>query len=210
VSFDPSHPATPEPAPALTPGPGQGPSEAASFAPQPVVAGAPRVQIKSRKSSVAWLNVILVLAAVVAVGGVAFAIGRTTAPVAAAGQRGNGFFGNGNFPRGSFAPGASGGPGNGGGFAGGFGGGVGFNLSGTVKSVTGDTLTITTANGQTVQFALGSNTTYDTKAPATSADVKAGSKVEVGLDFRPGGRPTASAGASPGSLGTATSVTVVP
>ncbi len=89
-------------------------------------------------------------------------------------------------------------------------GGGGFNLSGTVQSVTGDTLTITTANGQTVEFTLGSATTYSAKTPATASDVKAGSKVEVQLEFGDGGRPTASAAASPGPVGTASSVTVVP
>ena len=84
----------------------------------------------------------------------------------------------GNFPGGSFAPDASGGLG------GAFARGGGFNLSGTVESVTGDTLTITTANGQTLEFSLGADTTYASKTPATAADVKAGSKVEVQLQRR--------------------------
>jgi hypothetical protein len=75
--------------------------------------------------------------------------------------------------------------------------------------VTGDTLTITTANGQTLEFSLGSGTTYNTKTSATASDVKTGSKIEVQLDFGAGGRPTASAAAS-GPIGTASSVTVVP
>ncbi len=54
------------------------------------------------------------------------------------------------------------------------------------QSVTGDTLTITTANGQTLEFTLGAQTTYDTKAPATAADVKPGSKVEVQLQLGAG------------------------
>lgn len=203
MSFDLNRPASPEPGP----GPGPGPLDGASFSPQPVIPSAPALQTPRRTSSSAWLNVILVVAAVVAVGGVAFAIGRSTAPVAAA-ARGNGQFGNGNFARGSFDPTASGGPGNG--FLGGLRGGGGFNLSGTVQSVTGDTLTITTANGQTVEFTLGSATTYSAKTPATASDVKAGSKVEVQLEFGDGGRPTASAAASPGPVGTASSVTVVP
>lgn len=204
MSFDPNRPASPEPfAPT--------PPEGAAFPTQPVFPTAPTVQIPRRKSSAAWLNVVLVLAAIVAVGGVAFAIGRNTAPVAAAGLRGGGNFGGGNFARGSFAPGQSGAPGDGnGGFLGGrLGGGGGFNLSGTVQSVTGDTLTITTANGQTLEFSLGSGTTFNTKTPATASDVKAGSKIEVQLDFGAGGRPTASAAAS-GPIGTASSVTVVP
>ena len=203
MSLDPNRPASPEPfAPA--------PPEGAAFPTQPVVPSVPTVQIPRRKASAAWLNVVLVLAVVVAVGGVAFAIGRSTAPVAAAGLRGGGNFGGGNFARGSFAPGQSGAPGdgNGGFLGGGLRGGGGFNLSGTVQSVTGDTLTITTASGQTVEFSLGSATTYSAKTAATAADVKTGSKVEVQLNFA-GGRPTASAAAS-GPIGAASSVTVVP
>jgi hypothetical protein len=199
VSLDPNRPVGPEPfAPA--------PQEAAAFPTQPVVPSPPTIQIPRRKSSGAWLNVVLVVAAVVAVGGVAFAVGRNTAPVAAAGQRGAGNFGGGNFQRGSFDPTASGAPG---GFLGNGGRGGGFNLTGTVKSVTADTLTITTANGQTLEFTLGAGTTYDAKTPTTASDVKAGSKVEVQLDFGAGGRPSASAQAS-GPVGTASSVTVVP
>ena len=200
MNFDPNRPASPEPA---------APMEGATFSPQPVVPSAPRVQVPPRKSSAAWLNVILVIAAIVAVGGVAFAVGRNTAPVAAASARGNGTFGGGNFANRSFAPGSSGAPG---GFGGGLlGGGGGFNLSGTVQSLTADTLTITTVNGQTLEFTLGADTAYDTKAAATASVVKVGSKVEVQLDnFRGAGRPAASAEASAGPLGTATSVTVVP
>jgi hypothetical protein len=80
-----------------------------------------------------------------------------------------------------------------------------------VQSVTGDTLTITTANGQTLEFTLGADTTYSTKTPATAGDVKAGSKVEVQLQLGAGGfRPNASAAPSAGPVGTAGSVTVVP
>ena len=201
MSFDPNRPVSPEPGPA--------PQEGASFAPQPVVPSAPALQIPKRRSSAGWLNVILVLAVVVAVAGVAFAIGRSTAPVAAASTRGNGFFGNGTFAGGSFAPDQSGDPG--GGLGGGLRGEGGFNLSGTVQAVTGDTLTITTASGQTLEFTLGADTTYSSKTPATAADVKVGAKVEVQLQLAAGGlRLNASAAPSAGPLGTAGSVTVVP
>ena len=68
----------------------------------------------------------------------------------------------GAFANGSFAPRASGQPGFGG--RGGFGGGAGAGLSinGTVKSVDGNTLTITTANGQTIEVTTGDSTTYHT------------------------------------------------
>lgn len=224
MTYDPNRPATPEPAPtssssasaepsaSSTPAspPPAGPTQTTTFAPHPVQPGAPRVRVQpSRRSATgAWLNVILVVAATVAVGGVAFAIGRSTAPVAAA-NPGNGLFGDGNFARGSFAPDASGGPGA---FFGN-GRGGGFNLSGTVQSVTGDTLTITTANGQTLEFTLGADTTYSTQTPATASDVKTGSTVEVQLQPGAGAgallQPNAS-GAPSGPVGTASSVTVVP
>jgi hypothetical protein len=174
-----------------------------------VPAAAPIPLVKPRSSG-RFLNAILAIALVVAVGGVAFAVGRTTAPAAAAtGNRGN--FGAGNFlgPGASLAPGASAAPGGliGGG-QGGLGGGL--TVSGTVQSVTSDTLTIETTSGQTVELGLDTDTTYHRKTDGAAADVAAGSTVEVQLDFAGGlGRPTASADTS--SLGgTASSVTVVP
>lgn len=208
MSFDPDQPAGPEPvAPA--------PPESAALPSQSVVPTAPTAQVPRRKPSAGWLNVVLVLAVVVAVGGVAFAIGRNTAPVAAAGLGGGGALdggaleGGGGAPHASLAPGQSGVPGDGSSFGDGFGDSGGFDLSGTVQSVTGDTLTITTANGETLEFTLGTDTTYDARTPATASDVIAGSKVEVQVDFEAGRRPTPSAAAS-GPVGTASSVTVVP
>jgi hypothetical protein len=185
MSDDPttSLPATPEPQPAVPAASVSVPPTAAptwsAEAPlppvqpvQPVVAAA-----KPRKSSSGrWLNVLLGVALAFAIGGVAFAIGRTTAPVSAAtGGRGtfNGTFGGGaNGPTGSFTPGA-----NGGAFFGGRGGGLA--ISGTVKSVEGDQLTITTDNGQTVTLTTGDSTTYHTQAAASASDVTSGTKVSV-------------------------------
>jgi hypothetical protein len=151
-----------------------------------------------------WLNVVLGLAVLVAVGGIAFAIGRSTAPAVPVGPGGGNFPAlGGNFPGGSFAPDASGGLG------GGFARGGGFNLSGTVESITDDTLTLKTANGQTIEFSLGADTTYASKTPVTAADVKAGSRVEVQLVAGGFGQPQASAAAS-GPIGTAGSVTIDP
>src|SRR4051812_9947948 len=85
--------------------------------------GAPVV--KPRRSGM-LLNALLAVAALVAVGGIAFAVGRTTAPVSAAAAGGGGGNFNGGFgPRasGGFGPRGSGAPG--GGFGGGFGGGAG-------------------------------------------------------------------------------------
>lgn len=213
MTFDPNQPASPEPAPGSSglsspmPPTATGPADGAAFPTQTVVPGMPVVRIQPRKSGSIWLNVVLGLAALVAVGGIAFAIGRNTAPAATGGGRGGNFPGGnfpaGNFPGGSFAPDASGGLG------GAFGRGGGFNLSGTVESITSDTLTLKTTNGQTLEFSLGADTTYASKTPATAADVKAGSKVEVQLRAGGNGQPQASAAAS-GPIGTAGSVTIDP
>jgi hypothetical protein len=214
VTFDPNQPASPEPAPgsspmpaAATPPAAAGASSGAAFPIQTVAPGTPVVRVQPRKAGSMWLNVVLGLAALVAVGGIAFAVGRNTAPAVTGGARGGNFpggnFPGGNFPGGSFAPDASGGLG------GAFTRGGGFNLSGTVESITDDTLTLKTANGQTLEFGLGADTTYASKTPATAADVKAGSKVEVQLRAGGNGQPQASAAAS-GPIGTAGSVTIDP
>ncbi len=166
---------------------------------------------KTKTSGGRLINVILGVAIVVAIGGVAFAIGRTTAPASAAtGARGA--FGANGLPRASFLPGASGAPGFGGG-RGAFGGG-GLTIRGTVESVTGDTVTIKTANGQTIQVTTGADTTYNTQAPGSASDVTDGKTVQVQLQFNGGGgngafRPGAS-GAPTGPVGTAGSITVIP
>jgi hypothetical protein len=161
----------------------------------------PRVErvpptVKAKRGS-NLLNALLGLALAFAVGGVAFAVGRMTAPQTAAFP--NGGPGGGNFPGG---PGASFGPGGGGNFPGGglFGGG-GLTLEGTVESVSGDTLTILTADGQTVEVSLPPETTYHTQGSASSADVTSGSTVRVRVD------PQAGQGAA--QL-TASDVTIVP
>lgn len=185
----------------------------ATFPTQPVVPAPAQVPLVKPKSSSRVLNAVLAIAAVVAIGGVAFAVGRSTAPAAATSARGNlpnGIFQGG--PGASLAPGESAGPsGFAGGGQGGLGGlGGGLTISGTVQSVAGDTLTIETASGQTVELNLDSDTTYHRKTDAAAAEVTAGSTVEVQLDVAAGiGRPTASADAST-PLGTASSVTVVP
>ncbi|MBI2762569.1 MAG: hypothetical protein HYX54_02265 [Chloroflexi bacterium] len=184
---------------------------------QPVIPSPSPAQIRRAKSSAGWLNIVLVLAAIVAVGGVAFAIGRNTAPVAASGLGGGGALdGGGGLEGGGIegggVPHASGAPGaaNGGDVqGGGFGADRGFILSGTVQSVASDTITITTTNGLTLVFSLTPTTTYQTKAPAAASAVKPGSKVEIQLDAAVGDQPAASGSAS-GPVGTASGVTVVP
>jgi len=205
MTFEPTRPTTPEPFAPAAP-------EASAVPTEPVVPASPGVispaPTARRRSGGGWLNAVLVIAAAVAIGGVAFAIGRGTAPVSAATGTGRIFAGNGGVPTGSFEPGANGGSGFG---RGGFGGG-GLTVSGTVESVDGDTLTIKTPSGQTIEVTTGADTTYHTQAPAAAADVTTGAsvQVEVQLDGAAGGfRPGASA-APAGPVGTAGSVTVIP
>jgi hypothetical protein len=213
VSLDPNRPIVPEPYAPVAPEPMTASSVPTSpVSPSPVTAAPVIAPATKRRSGGAILNIVLVVAAAVAIGGVAFAVGRTTAPVSATTGNGRGNFG-GALPGGSFAPGASGQPGFGGrgGFGGGF--GAGLTLSGTVVSVNGDTLTLKTTSGQTIEVTTGPSTTYNTQSSASASDVAAGKTVQVQLDVTGGGfgggRPSAS-GAPSGPSGTANSVTVVP
>lgn len=139
-----------------------------------------RPVVKAKRGS-SLLNVVLGIAVLLAVGGVAFATGRMSAPAAAA-------FPNGG-PAGGFQgrPGASPGPGGGGIQPGGglFGAG-GVTLEGTVESRSGDTLTVRTTDGQTVEITLPADTTYHAQGTATSDDVQSGTDVLVRVDFQPG------------------------
>jgi len=169
--------------------------------PQPV----PAAQPKAKTRGTSWINVALGLALAVAVGGVAFAAGRMTAPQTAAANQGadnGGFRGQGGyFPGGRTFPG--GGQGNGG-----FGrlGGGGASVQGTVTAVTPTSITLTTAGGQTVTINLTGTTTYHQQASATAGDVKSGSTVIVRIGFGGQGGPTASGAPSL----SANDVTVVP
>lgn len=211
MSFDPNRPVAPEPfSPVAPESLGASAVPTSAVAPSPVIAAPAVIPVaKTRGSGGGWLNIVLVIAAAVAIGGVAFAVGRTTAPVSAAAGTGRGNFGGAGFPASSFAPRANGQPGFGrGGFGGGF--GAGLTISGTVVSVTGDTLTVKTAAGQTVEVTTGSSTTYDTQSAASASDVQAGKTVQVQLDLASAqGRASASA-TTAGPVGTASSVTIVP
>ena len=156
---------------------------------------------KSRASSGRALNILLGVAIAVAIGGVAFAVGRSTAPVAAAN---NGFireFGNGGAaPSGAPLQG-QGGPsiiGRG-----------GLTISGKVTAVTADTITIETDDGRTVEVSTSADTDYHQQAEASASDVTTGSTVSVQLDFGDGPRTGGQGGASD-PLGTASDVTVIP
>ena len=165
----------------------------------PAVSAAPGVPAK--KKSGGLVNAVLVVGALVAVGGVAFAVGRTTAPAQATGFRGSAT-GQGvtqgggqamlGMPDGSFDP-AQGGPG---GMPGG--GDRSMTISGTVKSIDGTTMVITSSSGNETAVDV-SGASYHSQAAASASDVQVGSEVSVateGFGFR---RPDASA--DPGAAG---------
>jgi hypothetical protein len=189
-------PAPPEPAPNLAPAPPATPMEPVPTAPVRPGRGPSRAAI--------WVNIALGVALVAAVGGVAFAAGRMTAPATAAAaggvtRNGTGFRpGNGDFGGGYF----QGGGGQGGrGF---FGAEGGVTIQGTVESSSADVLTIKTASGQTIQVALNGTTTYHAQASASSSDVKTGGTVIVRVGLRQPGESGTTTGP------TASDVTVVP
>ena len=161
------------------------------------------VQPRSRSGRV--LNLALGAALAIAVAGVAFAVGRGTAPVSAATGGRNAFGG----------PGASFQPGGGQGFRGGFGSDSRLAISGTVTAIGADSMTITTSSGATVQVSINGDTAYHQQAAATSADVATGKTVVVQVAGF-GGRGGGGAGSSPAPSGgtttapTATDITVVP
>ena len=64
---------------------------------------------------------------------------------------------------------------------------AGLTVRGTVESVDGDTVTIKTANGQTIQVSTGADTTYNTQAPGSASDVTEGTTVQVQLSGITGG-----------------------
>jgi hypothetical protein len=172
---------------------------------EPVAIGG--VQPRSRSSRI--LNLALAAAVVVAIGGVAFAVGRGTAPASAATDLGAGGprFGNGAFPD------ASGAPNRGGGF--GAGGAAGFSIEGTVTAVDADSVMIETAAGQTIELSIDASTEYHQQEAAEASDVTTGSTVIVQTDGfagrgqgGPGSSAPPSSGTGPGA--TAIEITVVP
>jgi Domain of unknown function (DUF5666) len=129
------------------------------------------VAMPTRRSS-RLLDLALALAAVLAIGGVAFAAGRITAPsgtVPAFARVGPG--GTVVTPDGSFDPN---GP-NPGGLA--LNGGLA--IDGTVTAVDADSITLQLADGQEMTLKLDESTTYHEAADATSSDVAVGDDVSV-------------------------------
>lgn len=145
------------------------------------------------------INLALGGALVLAIAGVAFAVGRVTAPApltAGAFPGGNG----GQFPI------PSGGvlPGGGNGARGGPFGAGGVTVEGTVESISDTTLTLKTADGQTIQIALDGTTAYHAQSDATVQDVTTGATVLVRLNLGEQG------GTGTGTGSSANDVTVVP
>jgi hypothetical protein len=148
----------------------------------------------SRRPPTRMLLIAIAIAGAIVFGGAGFAIGRLTAPA----RTFQGFRAGGGLPGGGFGGGAGDGQG-GGGFGGGFRGG---GLEGTVQSLSGDTLTLKTANGSIVTVNLSGSTTYSREVTGQQSDISAGTTVRIGINFTPGSNPAT------GTVN-ATSVTVV-
>lgn len=136
----------------------------------------PRRRLGTRSAA----SLLLAVAALVAVAGVAFAVGRTTAGATqtAAANRANGLgaFGQGQAPPDGDRLGDR-----------------VESVQGTVTAVNGATLTITLADGSTVEVTTDSSTTYHAQESASASDVATGSSVIVQVS-----------GGLPGTSGTRT------
>lgn len=206
--MDPMNPSTDQPtglpAPGAVPQAADVPPPVWSMPPSPVplppvVPAAPPAPVRKRRDP---LTILMVVAAFVALGGVGFAVGRVTAPAAAAAANGRGQFGNGtfNFPNGgSFAPGGSFNPGGNGLAGAGRGGLGGVALTGTITEVTADHIVLKLANGSSITIPVNSSTAYHRQASATSTDVTTGTTVQVQLSA--GGTPGVVVGQQPNASG---------
>jgi hypothetical protein len=186
------HPTTAVPLSASTTSTPADPFERPGLTPAMGPVGAPTVRSRSSGSGM-LVNVLLGIAVVVAVGGVAFAVGRATAPAPVAAT--NGRFGNGGFVGG---PNASGAPGGGFVGPGGFVGNGGVSIEGTVTAISADSITLKLASGQTVTIPIDAQTTWHQRAAATAADVTSGSTVIVQVQ---GGRGAFTNGTGNGNGG---------
>lgn len=208
-SAQPGGPFSPQPSFAASPS-----QPVPSFIPPTIAAAA--VNGRPKGGGVSTGTLAFVVAVVIAAAGLGFAGGRLTAPAAATTRTGfNGQFGQ--FGGGA-NPGASFNPGRGG--FGGFGGG-GLSIDGKVTAVSSDSITVETANGQSVTLRVPSNVAYHAQAPATSSDVTVGSSVQVSVTRPvrgaeasgqpgPSGEPVPSGQAEQGAPGfSVTDITVV-
>jgi hypothetical protein len=175
--------------------PGDAAADAATDATSKPVARTPIKAAPRRTNSV---SVLLAISTLIAIGGITFAIGRATTAGTTTTTSQNGA------PAGQFAPDASG-------QIGGFSDGQRLGdraatLSGTVVSVSADSITLELADGSTVTVATGSSTTYHSQTSGSSADLAAGQTVQIatagGANQIPGASPAA------GTARTATDVTI--
>ena len=179
-----------------------------TWAPTPAVAPAPAVPVAKRRSGRARaVDLVFGLSMLVAVGGVAFAVGRATAPPSTASNAA--LAGSGGFPgrtnqNAVVPPAASGAPvvqqvapsgapvipspATGTGTGTGTpttpqgvppGGFARGGLTGTVSALGDGTITYTTEDGQTTEVTTSDATTYHMQAAATVADVIVGSSVRI-------------------------------
>jgi hypothetical protein len=153
----------------------------------------PSTPVQTARRGGSLVTVALLLAGAVAVAGVAFAAGRTTAPVSTGrtGLTGSQFPASGPQgvsgarPGGSFAPGT-------GGFPGGAPLGAGaMTVTGTVAKIDASSLTLTLSSGSTLDVRIDASTTYHGQVAATAGDVKVGSDVVVQLGGLGSGAPGA-------------------
>jgi hypothetical protein len=172
------------PSTAPTP-PAAAPTPPVSAPTPPSTSPLPPATVRPRRSSSRILDLALILAAALAIGGVAFGVGRATAPAVSA-ANGTGTFrgANGFRPNGSFDPGA--GP------RGGFALGGGLSIDGTVTAVSGNAITLKLTDGREMTFTLDASTAYHQSTAASVSDVAVGDDVSVKLK---GDRVTS--GASP-------------
>jgi hypothetical protein len=175
--------------------------------PQPTADPLASVVAKPKSTSGRGTSLLLGLAAAIAIGGLAFAAGRLTAPAATAST---------GRPATGQLPGSGQLPGNGQGFPGRGEAMGGITLSGTVTAISADSITLELASGTSITIPLDADTAYRAATAASADEVTVGSAVTV----TPGSRvanPDASRdpNASPGpglgglSFGAATDVTVV-
>ena len=141
------------------------------------------LQKASRRPPSRTASIAFALAGAIAFGGIGFAAGRVTAPTPAD----RGFRGGNGFPGGGVGERQGGGLGQGGGGVR-FGGG-GLGIQGTVQSISGDTMTLKTANGSTLTVNLSSSTTYERQVAGQSSDIAQGATVRVGVNFQAGQNP---------------------
>lgn len=162
---------------------------------EPTPVSAPNARLRPRRTN--STSALLVIGALIAFGGVGFAVGHATSGSTGTTTQND----NAN---GGFGPNASGNPGDG--LRGGFGGAA--TVSGTVVSVATDSITVKLASGDTVTVATSSSTTYHNQTAGSSTDLAAGQTVQVQTSG--GGNAGPNASASPGTqtTRTATDVTI--